>query len=467
MAAVAEPVPRRRAAPTWPAYAVLGVSVAFVAASFYAKFVVGGYWWGAPLAPLYLYPGVEASGLALPAAAALAACAGLAVALRGTAVRPAAFALGALALGTVARLSLALVRDGTSGWLSALGRGGDAQNEYLPALPALSIGRLAFLDRFAEVAPTLPTHPSAHPPGLLLTMDLLGITTPIEMAAFEIAAAALAIPVVYALARRLLPEAGARTATLLFAFCPAIMIYGVTSSDGLYVTLGALAALALIGRPAIACTLGAAALAVCSFFSYSLLAVGAWATVVVALRQGLVRAVVLGASCAAALVALYAGLWALTGFDLPAALALRRPGLPAGPVLRPALRVLAARLAGGVDRLDRAAAGLVRRPRGRRPSSGGARARAGRAGGRGGWLHEVRDRADMDVHGALGGDRGRPRAPRSTPAARPRPALRPVPRHRDPDRRALLTVRLPRPRLTARAHPVRLNRPPRVDRPGG
>ena len=320
MAAVAEPVPRRRSAPTWPAYAVLGVSVAFVAASSYAKFVVGGYWWGAPLAPLYLYPGVEASGLALPAAAALAACAGLAVALRGTAVRPAAFALGALALGTVARLSLALVRDGTSGWLSALGRGGDAQNEYLPALPALSIGRLAFLDRFAEVAPTLPTHPSAHPPGLLLTMDLLGITTPIEMAAFEIAAAALAIPVVYALARRLLPEAGARTATLLFAFCPAIMIYGVTSSDGLYVTLGALAALALIGRPAIACTLGAAALAVCSFFSYSLLAVGAWATVVVALRQGLVRAVVLGASCAAALVALYAGLWALTGFDLPASL---------------------------------------------------------------------------------------------------------------------------------------------------
>ncbi|MEJ7717463.1 MAG: hypothetical protein WKF31_05640 [Thermoleophilaceae bacterium] len=447
MAAVAEHVPTRRPAPTWPAYAVLGLSAAFVAASLYAKFVVGGYWWGAPLAPLYLYPGIEASGVALPGAVVLAACAGLAVALRGASVRPAVFALAALVIGTAARLSLALVRDGTSGWLSALGRGGDAQNEYLPALPALSIGRIGFLDRFAEVAPTLPTHPSAHPPGLLLTMDLLGITTAIEMAALEIATAALAVPVVYALARRLLPDPGARTATLLFAFCPAIMIYGVTSSDGLYVTLGALAALALIARPALACTVGAATLAVCSFFSYSLLAVGAWATVVVALRQGVLRAMVLGASCAAALVALYAALWALTGFDLPADASLRRPGLPPRPVLRAAVRVLAARVPGGVDRLDRAAAGLVRRPGDRRPSPGGPGARIGRAGGRGGRLHEVRDRADMDVHGAVGGDRRRPRAPGSTPAARPRPAVRAGPRHRDPDRRALLTVRL----RTARA----------------
>ena len=319
MTAVAEPASSRPRAPALPAVAIVGGSLAFVAASWFAKFVVGGYWFGAPLAPLYLYPGVRVDALAAPAALALGASAWLALRLRAAALRPAVFALGALALGLVARLALALVRDGTAGWLSALGRG-DAQNEYLPALPALSLGWIAFLDRFAEVAPSLPTHPSAHPPGLLLLIDVLGITTPAGMAAFEIASGALAVPLVYVLARRLLPEAGARTATVLFAFSPAILIYGVTSTDALYVTLGLLAALALLARPAVACTLGAAALAACSFFSYSLLAVGAWVVVVLFLRHGLWRAVAVAASCAAALVVLYAALWALTGFDLLAAL---------------------------------------------------------------------------------------------------------------------------------------------------
>jgi hypothetical protein len=298
---------------------VVAATLAFVAASWYLKFVVGGYWFGAPLAPLYLYPDPQASRAVLPAAAVLLASAWLCLRLRAAALRPALFALLALLLAAVARLALALVRDGTSGWLAALGRV-DAGNEYLPALPALSLGRAVFLDRFAEVAPTLPTHPSAHPPGLLLLIDVLGISTEAQMAAFEIVAGLLAVPLVYGLARRLLPEASARTATLLFAFCPAIMIYGVTSTDALFVTLGTLAAALLLLRPWVARTAGALALALGSFFSYALLAVGAWATVVTALRQGLLRALALAAACGLALVALYGALWASTGFDLLATL---------------------------------------------------------------------------------------------------------------------------------------------------
>jgi hypothetical protein len=299
--------------------AALGTSLAFVAASWYLKFVVGGYWFGAPLAPLYLYPDPEASAAAPAVVAFMAVAAWLGGRLGAASLRPAAFALPALVLAAAARLALALVRDGTSGWLATLGRG-DGENEYLPALAALSLGRAAFLDRFAEVGGTLPTHPSAHPPGLLLAIDALGIGSPGAMATFEIVGGLLAVPLVYGLARRLLPETRARAATLLFAFCPAVMTYGVTSSDALYVTAGTLAALLLVARPAVARTAGAATLALASFLSYALLAVGAWATVVVGVRSGLARAVALAGACGLALVAFYFALWALTGFDVLGAL---------------------------------------------------------------------------------------------------------------------------------------------------
>lgn len=299
---------------------MVGGALAFVAATWYLKFVVGGYWFGAPLAPLFLYPDVEASLWALPAGLIFAAGLAAAPPLRDARIGPGAFAALALALGLAVRLALAAARDGSAGWLSGLGVPAEAANEYLGALPALSFGWGTFLDRFAEVAPSLPTHPSAHPPGLLLLIDALGITTNAQMATFEIATGALATPLAYLLARGFLDEAGARTATLLFAFSPAIMIYTVTSTDGLFLTLGLAASCALVARPEGARVLGAALLALASFFSYSLLAVGAWAALVALVRDGLASAVRLGVQCAAALLALYAGLWALTGFDLLGAL---------------------------------------------------------------------------------------------------------------------------------------------------
>jgi len=309
-----------RRLPVWPGVVVVGGAVAFVALTWYLKFVVGGYWFGAPLAPLFLYPDVEVSLWALPAALVFVAGVAAAPPLRDARLSPGAFAGLALFLGLAVRLALAAARDGSAGWLSGLGVPAEAANEYLGALPALQFGWGTFLDRFAEVAPSFPTHPSAHPPGLLLLIDALGITTNAQMATFEIAGGALATPLAYLLARRFLDEAGASTAALLFVFSPAIMIYGVTSTDAFFVTLGLAASCALVARSEAARWLGAALLAIASFFSYSLLAVGAWAALVALVREGPVSAVRLGVQCAAALVALYAGLWALTGFDLFGAL---------------------------------------------------------------------------------------------------------------------------------------------------
>jgi len=300
----------------WPGAVVLAGALLFVAASWWAKFVIGGYWFGAPLAPLYLYPAPMVSWWAIPAAlvfgAALAAAPGLCTARIGAP----AFAAASLGLGLGLRLALAAARSGPHGWLGALGSPADAQNEYLGALPALSLGWGTYLDRFAEVAPSLPTHPSAHPPGLLLVIDILGITSRTQMAVFEIVVGAMSLPLVYLLARGFLDEPAARVATLLFAFSPAILIWSVTSSDALWLTFGLAAACALAARPEPVRILGAALLALASFFSYSLLAVGAWAALVALRRDGFAAALRLGAWCALALVVLYGGLWVLTGFDL-------------------------------------------------------------------------------------------------------------------------------------------------------
>ncbi|HEX8103469.1 MAG TPA: hypothetical protein VF533_12705 [Solirubrobacteraceae bacterium] len=233
---------------------------------------------------------------------------------RLVAVRPATFAGAALGLTVLVRLAVAAARGGPEAWDRVFdpARSFEAANEYLPALPALRYGVHIFLDRFAEVVPALPVHAAGHPPGLLVVMHALGIDTPAGLAALCIAAGALGTPVLYLLARRLLDEPAARMAALLLALSPGAAMFGVTSADGLYMTLGILAALALVQAPRWA---GPLVLAAVSFFAWSLLAVGAWATVVWLRRDGL-RAAVLAAGLAGiGLVAFYALLHAATGFD--------------------------------------------------------------------------------------------------------------------------------------------------------
>lgn len=229
---------------------------------------------------------------------------------------PARFALAALALGVGLRLGVAVSRDGLDGVYGVYRVPGfEGASEYLPALPALALGTHLFLDTFAEIGTSLPVNAVGHPPGLLVTMHLLGITTPQAMAALTIGVGALSVPLTYALARKLLDEPRARAATLLYAFAPSAVLGGATSADALYATLAVVAALALVANRRAARAAGAAALAVASFFSYANLAVGAWAVVLAARRHGLRRAAMLAAGCGLAVLAFYALLYLATGYD--------------------------------------------------------------------------------------------------------------------------------------------------------
>jgi methylthioxylose transferase len=127
----------------------------------------------------------------------------------------------------------------------------------------------------------------------------------------------LAVPLAYLLARELLDERRARTATLLYVFAPSAVLYGATSADALYATVGLLAAVPLAAgaRSRVTLPLGAGALAVASFFSYANLAIGAWATLLAERRAGLRRAVMVAAACGVVLALFYLLLHLATGYD--------------------------------------------------------------------------------------------------------------------------------------------------------
>jgi hypothetical protein len=235
------------------------------------------------------------------------------------AVSPSRFVAGTFALTLVLRLALAAggSDSGIAVWSEVFDpyRSWEAPNEYLPALGALHWGPHVFLDRFAEVVPALPVHAAGHPPGLLLTLYVLGISSPGGMAALCIGVGAASVPLTYTLGRRLLDERRARVATLLLAFAPGALIFSVTSADAVYLTLGLVAALPLTAVSWRWRAVGAAVLAAVSLFAWSLLAVGAWAAVLTWRRDGLRAAVALCALCGAAVVAFYAALYAASGFD--------------------------------------------------------------------------------------------------------------------------------------------------------
>jgi methylthioxylose transferase len=246
-----------------------------------------------------------------------AAAVALAPRLLDPRVRPAAVAALLLAGTLFLRLALAAGRQGTGGWDRVFDpqRSFEGANEYLPALASLDYGVRFFLDRFAELVPSLPVHAAGHPPGLVLVMHTLGISTPAGLAALCIGAGALSAPLTYGLARGLLDERAARLAGLLMAISPGVLMFGVTSADALYLTLGLVVAWPLVQPGRGARVAGAALLAVASLFAWSLPAVGAWAALLVLLRVGWRRALELCALCGAALLAFHAAFAALTGFD--------------------------------------------------------------------------------------------------------------------------------------------------------
>jgi hypothetical protein len=272
---------------------------------------------GASLAPFFAHWEPQVDGQAIVAIPAFLAAVALAVLLARRDVPLVPFLLGALAATLVARLAVAAARDGVDGWHAIFGSAPEASNEYLPVLPAIdSLGLRTFLDRYAELSPTLPIHPSAHPPGTLVLLEALGIDTARGMAWLTIALGSLATPLTYALARACgLAESRSRAACLLLALSPAALLYGVTSTDAIFATAATAAAALLVARGLGRRIAGAIALLVASFLSWAMLAMGAFAAIVVWLREGLRPAIGVAALAAAALAAGYGALYAATGFD--------------------------------------------------------------------------------------------------------------------------------------------------------
>ena len=296
--------------------------IPIAAAALAAATVIAGLWihatgptLGAPLPPFNASWDPDASPYAVAAAALLAAAVLAGPALLSRPRSPLAFAGAVLGLGLATRLALGAARDGPERWSAVFGADPEAQNEYLPALAALDPGVGPFLDRFAEVALTLPIHPSAHPPGTLLSLHWLGIDGAEGAAALAILGGALTVPLAYLLARQLLDERRARMATLLVLLAPASLLYGVTSFDALFAAVGTAAAALLVSARPLARAAGGPVLALASFFSFALLGAGAWAVLVAALRRGAGSALRLALWAGAATVGFYLLLYALSGFD--------------------------------------------------------------------------------------------------------------------------------------------------------
>lgn len=297
-----------------PAAAFAGMALTVAAGLWLARH--DGRELGLPYAPFVGRWDPAATAWALVAAGLFAAAVWAAPRLLSPAVTPARFAAAAFALTLALRLALGAASRGTGGWSGMFDPAGfEGPNEYLPALAALRYGRGFFLDRFAELVPALPVHAAGHPPGLLLVMDALGITTPGRLAALCIVAGALIAPLACALARALLDERGARVAGLLTATAPSVLLFGATSADALYAVLGLLAAWPLASRRPAVRLLGAIMLAAASLFAWSLLALGAWAALLAWRRGGARDALALALLCAVVVVAFQAAFAALTGFD--------------------------------------------------------------------------------------------------------------------------------------------------------
>jgi len=224
-----------------------------------------------------------------------------------------AFAAGIFALTLVLRVVLFAARNGGDfdRALAVLPRG-EGKNEYLPTLAAFEYGTRFVLDRFAELVPALPVHSAGHPPGLVITMNFLGLNTGMRLAWFCIIVGALSAPLTYGLAKRLFDDRVARIAGVLAAFSPAMLHFGAVSPDAVYLTLGLLAAIPLMSGRVV---LGAIALAVVTMFAWSELAIGAWATILVLTRDGFKPALKLAITCGIALLGTQALLAIGTGWD--------------------------------------------------------------------------------------------------------------------------------------------------------
>ncbi|MBJ7328366.1 MAG: hypothetical protein JHC95_00625 [Solirubrobacteraceae bacterium] len=264
---------------------------------------------------------LKARGWGLLVAAAVC---GAAVAITPKLVRarlhPALVALALYLLAVGLGLALNVVRDGTGGWTRMFDLGPppasfEGPNEYLAGLPALSYGTWFFLDRFADLVPSLPAHVAGHPPGGLLLLHLLRIDTAGGFAALCVLAGSACTPLTYRLGWTLADERTGRVAGLLCACTPLTLLFGVSSYDSVFAAATAAAVCCLVAAGWGWRMLGALLLALAALMNWALLGAGAWAVVVVWRRDGWRPATVLAAACGAAIVAVNGALALRYGYD--------------------------------------------------------------------------------------------------------------------------------------------------------
>ncbi len=294
---------------------VLTVGVGLVARA-------SGVDWGAPLQPLTLFwdPVFTAWLVAAVGGLALSLAAGMHLYRSGWTVW--SWSASVFALALFSRLALNVARMGPEAWYhpNLVRPASSGRLEYLAAMQELKMGVGPFLDRFAEMVPTLPLHVAGHPPGLVLLLDISGLDTPELMSALTITVGALLSPLLYLLGRRLFDESTARMAALLSVFVPTALIYGATTADALFATLALASAYCLLSSKARGVIVGAALLAFASFFSYALPVVGGWAGIVRWRRDGFRSMAFAAVACGVALLVFYLALSVFAGFDVLASI---------------------------------------------------------------------------------------------------------------------------------------------------
>ena len=269
-------------------------------------------------------PRIEIAGAVVAALVLLAAVA-LGPRLLDRRLPPIGFSAASYVLALCVGTAVNLAREGTDGWsrMFTIGVGAfhEGPNEYLPGLPTLGYGVHFYLDRFAEMATSQPVNVAGHPPGPLLLMDALGITTAGGLAALCIVAGAFCAPLAHRLSWTLDDEPTGRIAGLLCALSPALVLLGVSSYDVVFAAFGALAACLLVARSPWWRAAGLVVFALATLMSWALLAIGAWAAIVAWRREGWRAALVLAAACGVAVLVLNGALALATGYDPIGALA--------------------------------------------------------------------------------------------------------------------------------------------------
>ena len=233
--------------------------------------------------------------------------------------RPIVFACSLFVLALALGVSLNVARGGVHDLWAVFqtGPGGSLESyqEYLPGLSALHRGIPYYVSHFPALIPSLPIHVQGNPPGPLVALHLLGIHTAPALAGLVIGLGALSAPLAYDLGRTLGGEARGRRAGLLTAFSPALLLWGVTSVDFVFASLGLIAACLLVRPGHKYRAAGALAAAAATFFSWLLFAIPAWAVLLAWRRDGLRRALALAGLCVLAGLVVYGALWLTLGYD--------------------------------------------------------------------------------------------------------------------------------------------------------